>query len=201
MNGVNLIWQELKNLMTVRNPGMTTEELQTNFNIISANAKFLTGLVVQAQKFTLSVEGQAIGFEMFYDPAVRCWKGNLRDALGEIILADTTFLAGVNMVHGLELRYRATNDEGNIVESDLAITGLFVTEPRGQQFDKHEQGIESSKYAFTKDDLGNSSCAILYFSNSVASDLYAKLINGEEKRALIDLDDLDYEIEVNRWVG
>lgn len=197
MDAVKTIWQEIQVLMTERNPNVEPEVLQSYFDIIASNMKMVTGFLVRPQRFTISVEGQAIGFEMFYDPALRCWKIDMRDALGDIILADATLLAGVNMVHGLELRYRATNDEDEIVESDLAIVGLYVTDPRNMKFDKFEQGVESSKYAFAKDDLGNSPCAILYFSDKQASELYASLINGEERRELIDLDDLDYEIEVN----
>ena len=45
--------------------------------------------------------------------------------------------------------------------------------------------------------LGNSPCALMYFTNVDASDTYASLINGENGRELMDLDDLDYKIEVS----
>ena len=124
---VNIIWQELMALMIKRNPQINIEELRDKFEFIRSNAKFITGLNVSALQFTVSVEGQAIGAEMFYDPLLKCWKMAMRDALEQTILSDITLSAGVNAVKGMGLRYKGTDDEGQIVEKDLVITGLFTT--------------------------------------------------------------------------
>ena len=92
MDAVNTIWENLKKLMIARNPTLGTEEIEQSFNVISANARFITGLTVQGQKFTVSVDGQAIGFELCYDPLLRAWKGTLKDALENVILSDITML-------------------------------------------------------------------------------------------------------------
>ena len=190
MNPVESIWSFLERLFLERNDAV--DGLAEKIEIIRQNAFFITNLSITPQKFNISVEGQSIGLDLFFDPLLMCWKCNMTDAIGGDILTDITMMAGQNICDGLYLKYRATNDNNEIVEQDLVLKGLFVTEPRNQKFDKFERGVESSKYAFASDVLGNCPCAIIYFTNQEASDLYQTLINGEKPELQVGIEDLDY---------
>lgn len=196
MNAIDTIWSFVEQLMFQRNTDLAENELREKIELVKANARFITGLSVTPQKFNVSVEGQAIGFHLFFDPLLSCWKCNMTDANEDNILTDITLMAGVNVCQGLQLKYHATNDNDEVIEEDLAIRGLFVTEPRGQRFDKYERGIESSKFAFAPNNIGNPACAIVYFTSEEAADVYNSLINGERQSLQVDLDDMDYTIEV-----
>lgn len=193
---VDTIWAFLKRTIIVRNAVVNRSKLLSDIKLIQEAANFITNLQPLPQKFNVSIEGQTIGFEIFYDPLLMCWKCNLTDALQENILTDATLMAGQNICQGLALKYRTTNFEGEIIEHDLAIKGLFVTEPMDWKFDVFERGVESTKYAFTSNRVGNCYCAILYFIDKNVAELYSKLINGEQNEPQIGIDDLDYIVEV-----
>ena len=175
---------------------MSETELNLNISLIRDNIQFITGLSVGAQKFSISVLGQAIGFEIFYNQLLNVWKCDLSDAVGNKIISNLTLMAGSSNLKGLYCKYQSTNDTGEIVEEDLAIKDLFVTEPRNQKFDKYERGIESSKFAFSLDSLGYAPCAIIYFTNQEVADLYASMINNQTRTNLVSLDEMDYTYEV-----
>lgn len=196
MDTIDTIWSFVQQLMLERNTDLPENELKQKIELVKSNARFITGLSVTPQKFNVSVEGQAIGLHLFYDPLLLCWKCNMTDANEDNILTDITLMAGVNACQGLQLKYHATDDNNEVIEEDLVIRGLFVTEPRGQRFDKYERGIESSKFAFTSDSIGNPACAIVYFTSEEIADTYNSLINGERQFLQVDLDDMDYTIEV-----
>lgn len=210
MEAVDTIWAFIEKSIRERHPDLSDDIINEYLNIIRSDANFITGLQPIPQKFSISVKGQAIGFELYYDPLLLCWKCNLLDALGGYILTNITLMAGMNLIRGMHLRYRARNYRNEIVDEPLVITGLYTTEPlktivvsglyttepSNKKFDKYERGIESSKYAFSPDDVGICACAILYFTSAYASDLYARLINGEKRYSLARLEDLDFEIKV-----
>lgn len=182
--------------MLQRNGNMDSSELLEKISSIKQAANFVTDLSPIPQKFNIIVDGQNIGFEIFYDPLLLCWKCNLTDAIGDDILTDATLMAGQNICQGLHLKYRSMNFQGYIIEHEFAIKGLFVTEPLDWKFNDYERGVESTKYAFTANNIGNCPCAILYFTDLDISNLYVELINGENITPQIGIQDLDYTIEV-----
>ena len=194
---VQAIWDYLESLLISRNPSMPEAELNLNISLIRDSIQFITGLSVGAQKFSISVLGQAIEFEIFYNQLLHVWKCDLSDAVGNKIISNLTLMAGSSNLEGLYCKYQSTNDAGEIVEEDLVIKDLFVTEPRNQKFDKYERGIESSKFAFSLDSLGYAPCAIVYFTNQRISDLYTSMINNQTRTNLVSLDEMDYNYEVS----
>jgi len=194
---VQAIWEYVKSLLISRNSEMLESELDSNISLIQGNIQFVTGLSVGAQKFSISVLGQAIGFEIFYNQLLNVWKCDLSDANGNKIITNLTLMAGGHNLKGLYCKYQSTNDAGEAIEENLAIKGLFVTEPRNQNFNRFERGIESSKFAFALDSLGYAPCAIIYFTDQEISDLYSSMINNQTRTNLVSLDDMDYTYEVS----
>lgn len=196
MSAITSIWNYVEKQIILRNRNMPLDELERKMRKIAANGRFLTDFPVSAQKFNVSVEGQAIEFLLYYEPLLNCWKCNLKDALGNNILSDATLLAGQNIVDGLRLKYKSTNDQNEETENELTIKGLFVTEPLNGKFEKISKGVESTKLAFARDSLGNCPCALLYFSDQEAATLYAKLINGQQPEINVGLEDMDYQVVI-----
>ena len=143
------------------------------------NASFLQLLTLTPIIFNVIASGQVIQFELVYNELLHVWKACIKDAMGNSILNNMTMMAGTNLIEDLHLKYKRTNPFGDVVEEDLVLVGLYVTEPIEKKDIDVERGIESSQYAFIGMTDGISPCYICYFENETASNIYQEYINGE----------------------
>lgn len=182
--------------------------LQDIYDIISGNIRFVPSLNSEPLTFNIIAVGQVIQFELRYDNILKVWKGGIKDAVGQPILENITMIAGLNNIKGLRLKYHKLDENSNIIEEDLVLEGLYITEPRSSAVLKtkyleiedktnvedkpvYEKGVESCEYAFTEDE-GLSPCSICYFVDTFSSILYEEYIRGEfleEDNALEELKD------------
>lgn len=153
--------------------------LEAVFYEIAENGAFLPSLLSTPVRFNFIVSGQVLQVEMVYNELLHVWKGEIRDAIGQPVLENMTMMAGANCIEGLHLKYNRLNESANIVTEDLVLSGLYVTEPLGQEHNVAEKGLESSQYAFTETEDGTSPCYVFYFENQTASNVYKQYMNGE----------------------
>ena len=168
--------------------------LDVIYDIIYNNISFIPNFTETPVTFNIISNGQVVQFEIYYNELLRIWKGEIKDAIGKIMLSNITLLAGNNSINGLQLKYRRYGFNRNIVVEDLVYSGLYVTEPDKMER-VFEQGVENSIYAFTETPNKTSICYLCYFTNEYASQVYEKYMRGDidiEKSALEEIG--DYEI-------
>lgn len=169
--------------------------LETIFYYLKNDASFLQLLSLTPIIFNIISSGQVIQFELFYNELLHTWKACIEDAMGNSILNNITMMAGTNLIQDLQLKYKRINQVGNIVEEDLVLAGLYVTEPVETKGIKVERGIESSQYAFVGMTDGTSPCYVCYFEDETVSNIYRNYINGEVADEQYAYDELgDYVI-------
>lgn len=168
--------------------------LDVIYDIIYNNISFIPNFTETPVTFNIISNGQVVQFGIYYNELLRIWKGEIKDAIGKLMLSNITLLAGNNSINGLQLKYRRYGFNRNIVVEDLVYSGLYATEPDKMER-VFEQGVENSIYAFTETPNKTSICYLCYFTNEYASQVYEKYMRGDidiEKSALEEIG--DYEI-------
>ena len=197
--------------------GNLTQRVSNLIQKVSDGIIFVSNLAPGARSFYTTIKGQVVGIYNYFDVLTNDWHFNLLNAEGENMVSGATSCPNVNSLHGLHPKYKAIDSYGNVVYEDLAIVGFSMTEPIpdystssdsiyamqdqteyykmfGRALE-NQKGIESSIFAFTKNESGVAPCSYYLFSDKEALDAYHELLLGlvrDEQN--FDFDDLDYSI-------